>query len=137
MSAEQNKQISRDLVEGLWNRRDWDVADKYVAADHLPQGPYSDQFPPGPEGVRQFAQVFIQGFPDVYCTIERQEADGDVVRSWLTFTGTHTGELMGIPPTHRTVTVRVLATERLANGKIIESLTEWDPQDMLRQLGVG
>lgn len=137
MSAEQNKQISRDLVEGLWNRRDWSVADQYVAADHVPQGPYADQFPIGPEGMRQFAQAFTQAFPDVRCTIDRQEAEGDLVRSWLTFTGTHTGELMGIPATHRTVTVKVLTTEWFADGQVVESVNEWDPEDMLRQLGVG
>ncbi|MBX3066053.1 MAG: hypothetical protein KF726_23950 [Anaerolineae bacterium] len=30
-----------------------------------------------------------------------------------------------------------MITDRIADGKIAETWAEWDPQDMMRQLGVG
>jgi predicted ester cyclase len=137
MSAEQNMAISRDFLEIGWNQKNVEALRKYVAPDHVNHGPFSDELPPGFEGVKVFTNSFLTGFPDVTCTIENQEADGDVVRTWVTFRGTQTGQLMDIPATGRSVNVPVLITDRIAGGKIAESWAEWDPNDMMRQLGVG
>jgi predicted ester cyclase len=135
--SQENKSISRDLIDGLWNRRDMSVADKYIDPDMAPEGPFSDQFPPGPEGLKTFASTFINAFPDLECSIDNQETDGDMVRTWVTFVGTQTGQLMDIPPTGNEVTVEVVVTDRISGGKIVESSSEWDPDDMMRQLGIG
>jgi predicted ester cyclase len=137
MAAEEDKRIIRDLTDGIWNRRDLSVADKYVSPNLVPEGPMSDQFPPGPEGQKAFASTFLNAFPDVEATIDRQEVDGDWVHTWITFRGTHTGQLMDIPATGRRATVSVHEMDRVVKGKIVESQSEWDPQDMFRQLGVG
>jgi hypothetical protein len=132
-----NQAIARDFLDGMWNRRDMSVADRYISPDMAPEGPFADQFPPGPEGSKMFAATFLDAFPDVYCTIDRQEVDEDVVHTWVTFRGTQTGQLMNIPPTGRQAVVPVLITDRIIGGKIVESWSDWDPDDMLRQLGVG
>jgi len=136
MISEKNKTIARDFIEGIWNRRDMSVADRYLSPDLMPQGPMADQFPPGPEGSKMFAGTFIQAFPDVEATIDRQEVEEDLVHTWVTFRGTHTGPLMDIPATGRRTTVEVLITDRIADGMIVESWSEWDPDDLMRQLGV-
>lgn len=135
--SDQNKAIARELIEGIWNRRDMSVADKYIDPNMNPEGPFSDQTPPGPEGLKMFAGMFLSAFPDLECSIDNQEAEGDMVRSWVTFVGTQTGQLMDIPPTGNQVTVEVVVTDRITGGKIVESASEWDPDDMMRQLGVG
>jgi predicted ester cyclase len=137
MAPEDNKRIARDFIEGMWNRRDMSVADRYIAPDMTPQGPMSDQFAPGPEGSKAFTSAFLSAFPDVQATIDEQETEGDLVHTWVTFRGTQTGQLMDIPATGRRATVPVHITDRIVNGKIIESWAEWDPDDMFRQLGVG
>lgn len=43
--------------------------------------------------------MFISAFPDTHMTVEDQVAERDKVLTRWTATGTHTGELMGIPPT--------------------------------------
>jgi len=136
MSAEENKAIAWDFLDGLWNRRDMSVADQLVDPDMVPQGPFSDQFPPGPQGAKAFASAFLNAFPDVRCTLDQQEAKGDTVKTWVTYRGTQTGPLMDIPATGRTAVVPVLLTDRIVGGKIVESSAEWNPDDMLRQLGV-
>jgi predicted ester cyclase len=137
MSADQLKSLAWDFLDGLWNRRDMSVADQYIDRDMRPEGPMSDRFPPGPEGAKAFASAFLQGFPDVTCTLDQQEVEGDVVKSWVTYRGTQTGPLMDIPATGNSVAVPVLVRDRISGGKIIESRNEWDPDDMMRQLGVG
>jgi predicted ester cyclase len=134
--SEDKKLIVRRLNEGLWNERDSSVADDYIDQNLMPEGPFTDGLPRGPEGQKAFASVFLAAFPDVHCTIERQEVDGDVVKTWMRFNGTQTGALMDIPPTGNRASVPVLSIDRIQDDKIVESRTEWDPNDMLRQLGV-
>ena len=38
-----------------------------------------------------------------------------------TFRGTHQGELMGIPPTGRTVEMAIMDIARLVDGKVVET----------------
>ena len=135
--SEQTKAVARNFLETAWGKRDIDGIEKHVTADHINHGPFTDQMPAGVEGDKAFVSSFLTAFPDVRYTIDQQEDEGDLVRTWVTFRGTQTGQLMDIPPTGRQVTVPVLITDRIAEGKIVESWAEWDPNDMLRQLGVG
>ena len=48
----------------------------------------------------------------------------------------HTGEIAGIGPTGKDVTVSGLTISRFAGGKIVEQWTTWDTLGMLVQLGV-
>jgi predicted ester cyclase len=137
VSEEQNKTLVRNSLEASWKKRDWAEAAKYIAADHINHGPLTDQLPSGPEGNKAFVSGMVAAFPDVRYTIDKQEAEGDLVRTWLTYVGTNTGSLMGMPPTGQRATVKVLTTDRIANGKIVESWAEWDDADMMRQLGIG
>lgn len=135
--SEQNKAIARNFLETAWKKRDPSGLDKYVAADHRTSGPFTDQLPAGIEGDRAFVSAFLTAFPDVQYTIDKQEAEGDTVRTWVTFIGTNTGSLMGMPVTGKRATVHVLITDRIANGKIVETSNEWDDKDFMRQLGLG
>ena len=137
MSEEQNKALVRNFLEAGWRKQDWAAVAQYIAADHINHGPLTEQLPTGLEGDKAFIGGMLSAFPDTQYTIEKQEAEGDTVRTWLTYTGTNTGSLNGAPPTGKRATVKVMTTDRIANGKIAESWAEWDPQDMLRQLGLG
>jgi predicted ester cyclase len=48
-----------------------------------------------------------------------------VVARWLG-TGTHRGELMGIDPTGKPISVEAISVFRVENGKIAEEWTVWD-----------
>lgn len=136
MSAEKNMAIARNFLEAAWRKRDFGSLSKYVAQNHVAHGPFTAQLPPGIQGVRAFASTFVTAFPDVTYTIDSQEADGELVRTQVTYHGTQTAELMGIAATGRQATVPVLITDRIVDGKIVETWAEWDPDDMMRQLGV-
>ena len=51
------------------------------------------------------------------------------------FHGTHTGELLGIPPTGREVEILVIDVVRVADGRIVEHWGIVDRLGLLQQLG--
>jgi predicted ester cyclase len=75
-------------------------------------------------------------FPDCRFTIDDMIAEGDQVVTKKTFTGTHTGELNGIPPTGKRVTLRFADFMRIRDGKIVEHWLSMDQLSFLQQLGV-
>lgn len=69
-------------------------------------------------------------------TIEKMIAEGGRVMVRWTHRGTHLGEIRGLLPTHKQVTVAGINVFRVAGGKIVEV---WDISDRLgmwQQLGV-
>ena len=134
--SEANKAIARDYIEGAWNRKDMNTVNRLIDAKHVANEPFSDEMPQGIEGAKAFLNTFVNAFPDVHATIERQEVDGDRVTTYVTFAGTQSRQLMDIPPTGKKTTVPVKITDRIVNGKIVETWSEWDPDDLMRQLGV-
>ena len=93
---EENKAIVRRIFEEVWNQGKLDVIDDIYAADFVDHMPGSPDIH-GPEGFKQFVNMYRTAFPDIKFTIEDQIAEGDKVVNRFTFTGTHKGELMGIP----------------------------------------
>ena len=137
MTIEQNLAIAREVQERMWNQRDMSVFQEYYAPDHINHGPHGKFLPPGPDSLRTIVTTMIAALPDVHGTIEKQEAEGDLVKTWVTFRGTQTGKLLNIPPTGRKSVILVMFTDRIVNGKIVESWSDWDPEELLRQLGLG
>ena len=135
--SDQNKALARRNVEEIWNQGNLSVIDELVA----PNATFHDPSVPGgkftgPEGFRQFVQIYRGAFPDVRITIEDLIADGDKVVSRWTATGTHKGELMGTAPTGKRVTVTGCNIEQYQNGKVVEGWASYDMLGMLQQLGV-
>jgi len=134
MSTEDNKALDRRGFEEVWNKGNLAVIDELNAANVVTHNPPS---PPmqGTEAFKQFVQMYRSAFPDTQMTIEDQIAEGDKVVTRWTARGTHKGELMGIPPTGKQVTVTGISVSRWANGKTVESWSNFDTLGMLQQLG--
>ena len=132
--SEQNKALNRRFYEAC-NDNNLDAFDELMAADavdhDLPPG-----LPPGRDGVKAFLGMFLSAFPDLTFTIEDQIAEGDRVVTRWTATGTHNGELMGIPATGKQVTVTGLDINRFSGGKSVEHWGQFDQMGMMQQLGV-
>jgi steroid delta-isomerase-like uncharacterized protein len=137
MLSDTNKTVSRRFLEEVWNKRNMAVLNEIIANDHVNTGPGTlPGLPTGPEGSKQFVQVYLNAFPDVHFTIDDQIAEGDKVVTRWTASGTHKGELAGIPATGKSSTVTGINVERIMNGKIVESWGIFDQFGMMQQLGV-
>jgi predicted ester cyclase len=53
----------------------------------------------------------------------------------LTYSGTHTGDFFGIPPTGKKVTMTSVAIYRISNGKLVEGRFIDNNLDMFKQIG--
>ena len=76
-------------------------------------------------------------FPDRVDVIDEVIAEGDRVGMLFRITGTHTGNLYGIPPTGKKVNVIEAAILRIAGGRVTEGWFMADEAGLLKQLGVG
>jgi steroid delta-isomerase-like uncharacterized protein len=127
--AELVRRFHTELLEA----RDPAVVDAFFAEGFVshnnPPG-----FPPGREGVKQFFATFRDAFPDVTVAIDELVAEGDRVAVATTFTGTHQGELMGMAPTGRRVSVTGIDFVRVAGGQIVEHRGLTDVVGLMRQL---
>ena len=134
MSTEENKAIVRRLLEEGFNQRNLALFDELYAPNfvyHLGSTTIE-----GVEAFKQFTLMNIASVPDLHFTIEDQVAEGDtVVTRWIV-SGTHKGDLMGVPPTGKQATVTGIGINHFANGKIVENWTNMDVLGLLQQLGV-
>ena len=131
--SEENKAQARRLYEEVFNKANVDAIDELCVpgfVDHtaLPG------MAPGIEGVKQLLGMYFNAFPDLRITVDEMVAEGDVVVVRSTVTATHTGDLMGIPPTGKPITLRGLDFVRMSGGKATEIWHFED--DMFAQLGV-
>jgi steroid delta-isomerase-like uncharacterized protein len=134
MSSEQNKTIVRRALEEPWTGN-LDVVDELIASNFVGYDPASPEPLHGPEGVKEFISSYRAAFPDARITVEQQLAEGDFVATRWSGRGTHEGELMGVSPTGKQVTVSGLTISRLEGGKIVEEFQNWDTFGMMQQLG--
>jgi steroid delta-isomerase-like uncharacterized protein len=133
MSAGANAELVRRFHAELLSARDPAVVDAFFAEDFVshnnPPG-----FPAGRDGVKRFFEMFRDAFPDVTVAIDELVADGDRVAVATTFAGTHSGELMGIAPTGRRVSVTGIDIVRVVGGRIAEHRGLTDIVGLMRQL---
>jgi steroid delta-isomerase-like uncharacterized protein len=134
-----NATLVRSLYDG-WNARDFDALADLMAPDGTITFMGSGEVLTGPEGSRTYNQMWANGFPDGRVTIDTLIADGDRVVVEFTGRGTHTGTFvtsMGeIPPTGKSVTLKLCDVVEVANGKIRAQRSYLDTGSMMAQLGV-
>ena len=130
MSLEENKAIVRRFVEA-YNERNFDAFDDLLAPNY-----FDHTNKVGPEGLKQLMNMASKGFPDFHETIEDIIAEGDKVWVRITFSGTNTGEFMGIAPTGKKVTTEMVDIFRIANGKLVEYRDVNNNLDFFKKLGV-
>jgi steroid delta-isomerase-like uncharacterized protein len=107
-----------------------------MAADYVHHDPQSPNVPSGIEGYKQFVGYYLNAFPDLHFTTEDEFADENTVVSRWIATGTHQGDLPGMPRTGRQFSVTGMIIARVRNGKFIESWGNWDALGLMQQLGV-
>jgi steroid delta-isomerase-like uncharacterized protein len=107
------------------------LADDFVEHEETPG------FPPTKEGVREFFRMYRAAFPDLHMDAEDMLASGDKTVARVRATGTHRGELMGIPPTGKHVDVQLIDIMKFDGaGSVREHWGVIDTMSMMQQLGV-
>ena len=134
MSEEKSKAIMSRFWE-VWEQGDIDRLDELLAPDYVNHTLAAPDLPPGPEGVKEVVSMFRSGIPDLRVVIEDMIAEDDRVATRYALEGTHGGDLFGVAPTGRHLSIKSMTVERLSGGKIVEHWRVTDELDMMRQLG--
>ncbi|HSM59122.1 MAG TPA: ester cyclase [Candidatus Sulfomarinibacteraceae bacterium] len=134
--SEQNKVLTRRLVEEVWNQGNYAVVDELVAGDYLGHSTAPETETHGRQGYREFYTTLRQAFPDIQFTIKDQIAEGDRVVTRWTARGTHQGKFQGIPPSGQHGEITGISIDRIAAGKVVECWTNADDLGLMRLLGV-
>jgi steroid delta-isomerase-like uncharacterized protein len=131
--AAANKSRHQAFVETLQNQGQLERLAEFVQPDVLDHAAMPGA-PAGIEGVRRILGAIRQGFPDHDAQVIHMVAEGDLVATYKTFTGTHRGEFFGKAPTGKRATIRVMDFVRYQDGKIAEHWNVVDFAGLMQQL---
>lgn len=134
--SEDIKAISRRIPVEVFGQGRFDVVDEVVASDIREHGNLPPGVPPGREGLKTIARALRAAFPDLKNTIDLQVAEGDLVATKITYTGTMKGDLWGMPATGKQATWTESHFLRIKNGQSTDHWGDIDQLGMLRQLGL-
>ncbi|MDQ3940493.1 MAG: ester cyclase, partial [Actinomycetota bacterium] len=91
---------------------------------------------PGRELPKAFFGMMIAAFPDFQMVANHVGVDDDFIWVRYTITGTHKGEFMGIPATHKRIEMKGFDLLRMEGDKAAEHWGVSDNLGMMQQLGV-
>jgi predicted ester cyclase len=124
-----------EVLHGIYeavNTGNLALLEKFVAPGYVE---HSEGFQ-GVEPFQQQVAAFRAAFPDLHVSIEDLLIDGDRFASRTTVTGTHTGDLMGLPATGQRISVEAVDIGRIASGQAQERWGGLNMYALLTQLGV-
>lgn len=133
MAAEENEAVVRRYIEEVWNLHDIDDADELVSPDYLNHAASPEN---QRAGARYSIEWLLSVFPDHRFDVEDAVADEATVAVRGTCSGTHEGELLGIPPTGERFAIQQTHWFRVVDGKLAEHWAVRDDLGMMQQLGV-
>lgn len=119
MSVQENKAFIRRYAEAIGRDKSPATLAEFVADEEL----------------LGHIAFFEAAFPGYQITAEDLIAEGDKVVLRGVMNGTHKGDLMGMPPTGKDVSVQLIIIYRIANGKIIQHWMVADQMTLMQQLG--
>jgi steroid delta-isomerase-like uncharacterized protein len=130
-----NKAMVDEFIQAVFTRGELDAIERYLAPTFVNHDPF-----PGAgadrDGFRQMARAFRTAFPDWSSRLKELIAEGELVAERFIAQGTHRGEIMGIAPTGRTVSLAGINIFRIKDGKITERWGRLDDLGFMQQLGV-
>ncbi|HEU5002620.1 MAG TPA: ester cyclase [Actinomycetota bacterium] len=130
-------EVGKELVEDIFtaiSAGDFDALNDLVHPDYQEIGPFP--VAPGREGFVQLLQMWRAAFPDFVLTPGEILVEGDRAAWKVVGTGTHLGELAGIPATGKKISFSSIDIGEMRDGK---AYRHWSSPDMLglfTQLGV-
>ena len=135
-SAEHNRTVARRWIDAF-NARD-DAAEAAArTTDYVAHAPDSIETAALDSAAWvEFLGVFLEGFPDLHLEVQDSAADEGMVAQRILFTGTHTGNFRGLPPTNRPVRFSALEINRMVGGKVAEHWVQLDAVTLFEQLGL-
>lgn len=132
--VEKNKAICKVFFDELFNQKNIDAIEKFVASNVNIQNPFPGQRT-GADGYRDISQIYGLAFPDLKISFNHILGDADQVTCHFTLEGTHKDLFMNVPATGIKVKYDVVYILKLTNEKITEHWSLTDSLGVLQQIG--
>ena len=136
MANAENEAIARKGID-VFNTGDMSLIDETSAPDAVGHDPANGEDLMGPEAFKGLVKMYRDAFPDLNMRVEQMISDGDFVVTRWSSRGTNSGSLGGMPPTGKFAASSGITIDKIADGKIVESWTQWDNLGLMTQLGIG
>ncbi|MFJ2867295.1 ester cyclase [Kitasatospora sp. NPDC087314] len=134
--SEAAKAVVRRNTEEVQGGGDWALFDELWADDFVDHTPQPGRTP-DKAGALELYRVLRAAFPDFHAEIHWQAADDNLITTFKTYHGTHSGEFLGIAPTGRRVHFETVDAMRVVDGKISEHWGVANLFSLMEQLGAG
>jgi predicted ester cyclase len=130
---QENKALVRRFNEEVYNRRNLDAADEFLAPDFVDYGALPGEAV-GIEGYKLAVADTQAASSDVHFSIEEMIAEGDKVVSRIIGSGSvDQRELKGVVPTGVRITIENISINRVVEGKIVDERTVSDQSPFWQQ----
>lgn len=136
-TPEANLAIAERWTTEVWSgQKNLDALDEIADANIVHHGA---AFPDvhGIDALKQAVNAQFAAFPDIQLTVDDAFADGDLVVIRWSGTGTNQGEFLGLPASGSPVEFKGINIFRIECGKIVESWSEMNNLNLLRQVQGG
>jgi steroid delta-isomerase-like uncharacterized protein len=137
MTAQENKEKARRLMEVAFGQGNTGVIDEVLRSDFVCYDPNSEAGEVrGADTIKGEIEYFRQAVPDLTYTVEDQVAEGDKVVTRWRASGTHQGEFFGVPGSGNRIEMTGIQIDRFdESGKMVEEWPEYDLLGAMRQMG--
>jgi steroid delta-isomerase-like uncharacterized protein len=133
--SEQMRATARRFFTEVLSEGRVDVIPELVAEDFVEH----ETLPGAPEGrdaVGWFVASFRSAVPDVRAEVEDMIVEGDKLVARSTWSGTHEGDLFGIPATGKPFAMNVIDIVRFDGEVVVEHWGVSDLAGMMQQVGL-
>jgi len=127
-----NEEIVGRVGQGVFNEHDFSSLTEYMQEDYIQHNPL---VPQGRDGFQGFFEDVFRAIPDWKHDLKNLIANGDFVWVYGTYSGTQTGEWLGIPASGKTFAFDAVDIFRLEDGRLAEHWDVMDVYGLFKQLG--
>jgi predicted ester cyclase len=121
------------IFDEVINRGNLDAADDLLDPGFVDHGPMGEL--QGVDAFKKMIGMWRAAVPDLHCTVEELFSAGDMVAWLVRTTGTHTGEMMGMPASGNRIE---LLSPNIGRARDCRAVEHWADQSMfqfLQQIG--
>jgi len=127
-----NKELISKYYQ-MWNDKNFEKADAILNEDIRFRGSL-DITANGIEGFKEYAQMLTNAFPNMYHAVEMAVYEGNMVAVYVTYSGTHEGEIFNYAPTHKRISYSGASFFHIRDSKIVSINVLGDLNSLHKQL---
>jgi predicted ester cyclase len=135
-TIEENKAIVRRWVDEVFNQHCLNSVEHLKVGGYIDWNPYPNQ-QSALSGFKSVLAAFFDAFPDFRYEVAEELGESDSIVCIGTWRGTHSGSLMGLPPTGKQLSGRRIDVVRISGDKMTERWGTGNELKMMELFGLG